>query len=166
MTEICNFVSIFLALIKYICLNHILQFTGKKIFLPLRSILLYPLTLHCFLVYFKGNFSHVLLFNKLQYFVFLSQWDRHNITEILLKVELNTVNQWASLFSIFISSAEKKKILIIAVPTIGGSLLIASLLVLFGYYWRQRAKSQEKTAILTARMTGYEDEVSHSHVNV
>ena len=54
--------------------------------------------------------------------------------------------------------AEKKKILSIAVPTIGGSLLIAFLLVLFGYYWRQRAQSQEKTAILTARMTGYEDE--------
>ncbi|XP_063410960.1 epidermal growth factor receptor-like isoform X3 [Mytilus trossulus] len=54
--------------------------------------------------------------------------------------------------------AEKKKILAIAVPTVGGILLVAVLLVLFAYYWKQRAKSQEKTAILTARMTGYEDE--------
>jgi hypothetical protein len=55
----------------------------KNIFLPLRSILLYPLTLHCFLVYFISNFSHFLLFNKLQYFVFLCQWDCHDITERL-----------------------------------------------------------------------------------
>ena len=144
-----------------------LQVYRKNIFLPLRSIFIISFNLALFsCVLYKSNFSHFLLFNKLQYFVFLCQWDCHDITEILLKVELNTINQWASLFSIFISSAEKKKILSIAVPTIGGSLLIAFLLVLFGYYWRQRAQSQEKTAILTARMTGYEDEVSHSHVNV
>lgn len=59
----------------------------------------------------------------------------------------------------YLLSAEKKKILAIAVPTVGGILLVAVLLVLFAYYWKQRAKSQEKTAILTARMTGYEDEV-------
>lgn len=54
--------------------------------------------------------------------------------------------------------AEKKRILTIVLPTCGGVILTALLLVLFAYYWRQRAKSQEKTAILTARMTGYEDE--------
>lgn len=62
--------------------------------------------------------------------------------------------------SFLIFSAEKKRILTIALPTAGGVILTALLLVLFGYYWKQRAKSQEKTAILTARMTGYDDEVS------
>ncbi|XP_069107920.1 epidermal growth factor receptor-like isoform X3 [Argopecten irradians] len=53
---------------------------------------------------------------------------------------------------------EKKKIAIIAGPAILGVVLVAILLALFGYYWRQRARSKEKTAMLTAKMTGYDDE--------
>ncbi|XP_033729061.1 epidermal growth factor receptor-like isoform X2 [Pecten maximus] len=53
---------------------------------------------------------------------------------------------------------EKKKIAVIAGPVIGGIILVAILLALFGYYWRQQARSKEKTAMLTAKMTGYDDE--------
>lgn len=52
----------------------------------------------------------------------------------------------------------KKKTSIILGSVIGGVVLLAAALVLFGYCWCQRAKAQEKTAILTAKMTGYEDE--------
>lgn len=52
-----------------------------------------------------------------------------------------------------------RKTSIILGSVIGGVVLLAAALVLFGYCWCQRAKAQEKTAILTAKMTGYEDEV-------
>nr|KAG5713347.1 hypothetical protein BaRGS_024895 [Batillaria attramentaria] len=52
---------------------------------------------------------------------------------------------------------EKKKIIILAVPTICGILLLAFLLTLFGYYCQKRAKAKEKTAELTARMTGFDE---------
>ena len=42
-------------------------------------------------------------------------------------------------------------------PTIGGILLLGLLLTLFGYYCQKRAKSKEKTAELTARMTGFDE---------
>ncbi|XP_061163896.1 epidermal growth factor receptor-like isoform X2 [Saccostrea echinata] len=51
-----------------------------------------------------------------------------------------------------------ERIKIIVASTVGGIVVLAGALVLFGYCWCQRAKSQEKTAILTAKMTGYDDE--------
>lgn len=42
-------------------------------------------------------------------------------------------------------------------PTILGVLLLGLLLTLFGYYCQKRAKSKEKTAQLTARMTGFDE---------
>ncbi|KAK3082662.1 hypothetical protein FSP39_001823 [Pinctada imbricata] len=55
--------------------------------------------------------------------------------------------------------AKKKQLMYIIFGTIGGVLLLGFILLVFGYFWKQRAKSQEKTAILTAKMTGYgEDE--------
>lgn len=60
------------------------------------------------------------------------------------------------------SREEKKKIIIVTVSTICGILFLAGLLTLFGYYCQKRAKAKEKTAELTARMTGYDDiEVTH-----
>lgn len=55
------------------------------------------------------------------------------------------------------SREEKKKIIIVTVSTICGILFLAGLLTLFGYYCQKRAKAKEKTAELTARMTGYDD---------
>ncbi|KAL5006104.1 hypothetical protein ScPMuIL_017262 [Solemya velum] len=52
---------------------------------------------------------------------------------------------------------EKKKILTIAVPVVGGVLLFGILLAVFGYHWRRRAIAKENTAKLTARMTGYDE---------
>ena len=52
---------------------------------------------------------------------------------------------------------DKKKIIILVVPTILGILLLFLLLTLFGYYCQKRAKSKEKTAQLTARMTGFDE---------
>ena len=55
---------------------------------------------------------------------------------------------------------ETKKIITIAVPIVGGIIILAILLSLFAYYCSRRAKSKENTAKLTARMTGVaEDEV-------
>lgn len=65
------------------------------------------------------------------------------------------------IFSCFYSD-DRRKAAIIGGSTAGVILILAILLVIFGYHWRQRARSQEKTAILTARMTGYDDEVSLS----
>nr|XP_022328410.1 epidermal growth factor receptor-like isoform X3 [Crassostrea virginica] len=53
---------------------------------------------------------------------------------------------------------EQEKTSIIVGSTVGGVVLLAGALVLFGYCWCQRAKAQEKTAMLTAKMTGYDDE--------
>ncbi|KAL8617989.1 hypothetical protein ACOMHN_040213 [Nucella lapillus] len=52
---------------------------------------------------------------------------------------------------------EKKKIIILVVLIIGGVLILGVLLTLFGYYCQKRAKSREKTAELTARMTGFDE---------
>lgn len=56
---------------------------------------------------------------------------------------------------------EQEKTSIIVGSTVGGVVLLAGALVLFGYCWCQRAKAQEKTAMLTAKMTGYDDEVGY-----
>ncbi|XP_048773673.2 epidermal growth factor receptor-like isoform X3 [Ostrea edulis] len=53
---------------------------------------------------------------------------------------------------------DQERTIIIVCSTVGGIVVLAGALVMFGYCWCQRAKSQEKTAILTAKMTGYDDE--------
>ena len=67
---------------------------------------------------------------------------------------------------IFIFSAENKKILVIVLPIAIVIVLVTFLVALVAYYLRKRARSQEKTAILTAKMTGYEDEVRKVNNNV
>ena len=47
--------------------------------------------------------------------------------------------------------------IILVVPIIGGLLALGILLTLFGYLCHKRAKSKEKTAELTARMTGFDE---------
>ncbi|XP_052813667.1 epidermal growth factor receptor-like isoform X2 [Mya arenaria] len=54
---------------------------------------------------------------------------------------------------------ERKKILSIAIPTVGGVLLLGLLLTLFGYYWRQRERAKENTMKLTTKMMGVDDTV-------
>ncbi|XP_046377160.1 epidermal growth factor receptor-like isoform X2 [Haliotis rufescens] len=52
---------------------------------------------------------------------------------------------------------EKKKIGIIAGAAIGGVMVVGIILVCVAYNWNQRAKSKEKTAALTAKMTGFDE---------
>lgn len=59
----------------------------------------------------------------------------------------------------FVYRRDQERTIIIVCSTVGGIVVLAGALVMFGYCWCQRAKSQEKTAILTAKMTGYDDEV-------
>lgn len=55
------------------------------------------------------------------------------------------------------SREEKKKIGIIAGAAIGGVMVVGIILVCVAYNWNQRAKSKEKTAALTAKMTGFDE---------
>ncbi|KAJ8321548.1 hypothetical protein KUTeg_000899, partial [Tegillarca granosa] len=69
-----------------------------------------------------------------------------------------TISQFSIYVVYNINFEDRRKAAIIGGSTAGVILILAILLVIFGYHWRQRARSQEKTAILTARMTGYDDE--------
>lgn len=41
--------------------------------------------------------------------------------------------------------------------TLGGFFLIAAAAIIFGYFWRQHARSEENKLRLTARMSGLEE---------
>lgn len=61
---------------------------------------------------------------------------------------------------------ETKRILTIAIPTVGGVILLGVLLTLIAYYIQRRAKAKENTAKLTARMTGNLDDEPMTPTNI
>ncbi|XP_055959098.1 LOW QUALITY PROTEIN: epidermal growth factor receptor-like [Patella vulgata] len=54
---------------------------------------------------------------------------------------------------------EKKKMAIIVAPSVAGVLIVAVLIACIAWDCQKRAKAKEKTAKLTAKMTGWDEEV-------
>jgi hypothetical protein len=51
----------------------------------------------------------------------------------------------------------RNRILIAVIPSIGGVVLLAILLALVAFFCHKRARAKEKTAQLTAKMTGFDE---------